>query len=47
MRTDEQKRKKKKKNQQSVLEKKMLRFVRKSLKTAVDTALEDIFKDWK
>lgn len=38
---------KKKKQQQSVLEKELLRLMEKSLKTALDVALEDIFKDWK
>lgn len=41
-----QKRKKKKKKQ-SVLEKELLRFVERSMKAAVDAALDDIFKDWK
>lgn len=39
--------KRKKKKKQSVLEKELLRFMEKSLKAAVDAALDDIFKDWK
>lgn len=39
--------KRKKKKKQSVLEKELLRFMEKSLKAAVDAALDDIFRDWK
>lgn len=42
----EDKRKKKKK-QQSVVEKEIMSLMTKSLKTALDVALDDIFKDWK
>ena len=39
-------RKKKKKKQQSVLETEILRIMEKSLKSAMDKALYEIFKDW-
>lgn len=39
--------KKKKKKQQSTLEAQIFSIMEKSLKTAVDMALDDIFKDWK
>lgn len=38
---------KKKKKKQSVLEKEIMSLMSKSLKTALDVALDDIFKDWK
>jgi uncharacterized protein YpiB (UPF0302 family) len=38
---------KKKKNKQSILEAEIMRIMEKSLKTAIDLALDDIFKDWK
>ena len=38
---------KKKKKKQSILEAEILRNLEKRLKTAIDLALEDIFKDWK
>ena len=41
---DKEKRKKKK---QSILEAEIMRIMEKSLKTAIDLALDDIFKDWK
>ena len=37
----------KKKKKQSILEAEILSIMQKSLKTAVDKALDDIFKDWK
>ncbi len=40
-------RKKKKKKQQSIIEAEIFRIMEKSLKTAMDKALDDIFKDWK
>ena len=40
-------RKKKKKKQQSIMEAEIFRIMEKSLKTAMDKALDDIFKDWK
>ena len=43
----QQERDKKKKKKQSVLEAEVFSILEKSLKTAVDMALDDIFKDWK
>lgn len=37
----------KKKKQKSVLEAEIFSFMEKSMKTALDMALDDIFKDWK
>ena len=37
----------KKKKQKSVMEAEIMRFMQKSMKTALDLALDDIFKDWK
>ena len=42
-----QQEKKKKKKKKSVLEAEILSFMRKSMKTALDLALDDLFKDWK
>ena len=39
--------KKKKKKKKSVLEAEILAFMHKSMKTALDLALDDLFKDWK
>ena len=39
--------KKKKKKKKSVLEAEILAFMQKSMKTALDLALDDIFKDLK
>ena len=50
MRIDNRKskdKKKKPKQKQSVLEKEMMNLISKSLKTALDVALDDIFKGWK
>ena len=38
---------KKKKKQQSILEAEIMSIMQKSLKTALNLALDDIFKDWK
>ena len=38
---------KKKKKRQSILEAELFRIMEKSLKAAMDTALDDLFKDWK
>ena len=38
---------KKKKKKQSILEAEVMKIMEKSLKTALDLALDDIFKDWK
>ena len=43
----QQERDKKKKKKQSVVEAQIFSIMEKSLKTAVDMALDDIFKDWK
>ena len=39
--------KRKKKKKKSVLEAEILSFMQKSMKTALDLALDDLFKDWK
>ena len=39
--------KKKKKKKQSTLEAEVFSIMEKSLKTALDVALDDILKDWK
>lgn len=39
--------KKKKKKKQSTLEAEIFSIMQKSLKTALDVALDDILKDWK
>ena len=44
---DKEKKKKKKKKNKSVLEKEIFSIMEKSLKTALDAALDDILKDWK
>ena len=38
---------KKKKKKQSILEAEIIRIMQKSLKTAIDMALDDILKDFK
>ena len=38
---------KNKKKKQSILEAEIMSIMEKSLKTALDKALDDIFKDWK
>ena len=43
----ERDKKKKKKKKKSVLEAEILAFMQKSMKTALDLALDDIFKDFK
>ena len=37
----------KKKKRKSILEAEIMSIMQKSLKTALDLALDDIFKDWK
>ena len=39
--------KKKKKKQQSILEKEIMSIMSKSMKAALDMALDDLLKDWK
>ena len=45
--SDRKKDKEKKKKKKSVMEAEIMRFMEKSMKTALDLALDDIFKDWK
>ena len=45
--SEKKKDKDKKKMKNSVLEAEILSFMHKSMKTALDLALDDIFKDWK
>lgn len=45
--SDKSKDKDKKKKKKSVMEAEIMRFMEKSMKTALDLALDDIFKDWK
>ena len=46
-RADQRKKDKKKKRKQAVLEQQILSIIQKSMKTALDMALDDIFKEWK
>ena len=39
--------KNKKKKKKNVIEAEILAFMQKSMKTALDMALDEIFKDWK
>ena len=45
--SDKKKDKDKKKKKKSVLKAEILSFMQKSMKTALDLALDDLFKDWK
>ena len=45
--SDKKKDKDKKKKKKSVMEAEIMRFMEKSMKTALNLALDDIFKDWK
>ena len=47
MSQSEKDRKKKKRKKQSILEAEIMRIMQKSLKTAIDLALDDILKDFK
>ena len=47
MSESQQDREKKKKKKQSILEAEIMRIMQKSLKTAIDMALDDILKDFK
>ena len=40
-------RKKKEKKKKSILEAEIMAILQKSMRTALDMALDDIFKDWK
>ena len=45
--TKDKDKKKKKKRQQSILEKEIMSIMHKSMKAALDMALDDLLKDWK
>ena len=47
MSQSEKDREKKKKKKQTILEAEIMRIMQKSLKTAIDMALDDILKDFK
>ena len=47
MSQSEKDREKKKKKKQSILEAEIMRIMQKSLKTAIDKAVDDILKDFK
>lgn len=47
MSVSEEEKKKKKKKQESELEKMILAIMQKSLKTALNQAMEDLFRDFK
>ena len=44
---EKEKKKKDKKKQQSILEKEIMSIMSKSMKTALDMAIDDLLKDWK
>lgn len=44
---DKDKKKKDKKRKQSILEKEIMSIMQKSMRTALDMALDDLLKDWK
>ena len=44
---DKDKKKKDKKRKQSILEKEIMSIMSKSMKAALDMALDDLLKDWK
>ena len=45
--SQKEKDKKKKKKQQSILEKEIMSIMSKSMKAALDMALDDLLQDWK
>ena len=47
MTQNQKEREKKKKKRESILEAEIIKIMEKSMKTALDKALDDIFKDWK
>ena len=47
MTQSQKEREKKKKKRESVLEVEIMKIIEKSMKTALDKALDDIFKGWK
>lgn len=44
---EKEQKKKKKKQQQSILEKEIMSIMSKSMKAALDMAIDDLLKDWK
>ena len=44
---DKEKKKRDKKRQQSIIEKEIMIIMHKSMKAALDMALDDLLKDWK
>ena len=47
MTQNQKEREKKKKKRESILEAEIMKIMEKSMKTALNKALDDIFKDWK
>ena len=47
MTKNQKEREKKKKKRESILEAEIMKIMEKSMKTALNKALDDIFKDWK
>ena len=47
MTQSQKEREKKKKKRESILEAEIMKIMEKSMKTALDKALDDIFKGWK
>ena len=47
MTKNQKEREKKKKKRETILEAEIMKIMEKSMKTALDKALDDIFKDWK
>ena len=47
MTQNQKEREKKKKRRESILEAEIMKIMEKSMKTALDKALDDIFKNWK
>ena len=47
MTQNQKEREKKKKKRESILEAEIMKIMEKSMKTALDKALDVIFKDWK
>ena len=45
--TSDREKEKKKKKKKSILEAEVMSIIEKSMKAALDKALDDIFKDWK
>jgi len=47
MTQNQKEREKKKKKRESILEAEIMKIMEKSMKTALEKAVDDIFKDWK